>query len=126
MDDIYKNVEEYKPNINNILIVFDMIIDMLNTNILNLIATELFIRGGKLNISPLFITHSYFFALKYIRVSFSQYFMKIPDKWGLQEIAFNYSSDLDFNPVQDGPFWGCSQFLMHNLQWWKLAQLHLT
>ena len=77
MDDIYKNVEEYKPNINNILIVFDMIIDMLNNNIP---ATELFIRGIKLNISPLFITHSYFFALKYIRVNFSQYFMKIPDK----------------------------------------------
>ena len=53
MDDIYKNIEEYNPNKKRkILIVFDdMIADMLSNKKLNLIVTELFIRGKKLNIS---------------------------------------------------------------------------
>ena len=62
MDDIYKNIEEYKPNKKRkILIVFDdMITDMLSNKKLNPIVTELLIRGGKLNISFVFITQSYF------------------------------------------------------------------
>ena len=57
MDDIYKNIEEYNPNKKwKILIVFvDMIADMLS-NKLNLIVTELFIRGRKLSIPLVFIT----------------------------------------------------------------------
>ena len=53
MDDIYKNIEEYNLNKKRkILLVFDdMIADMLNNKKLNLIVTELFIRGIKLNIS---------------------------------------------------------------------------
>ena len=56
-DDIYKNIEEYNPNKKwKILIVFvDMIADMLS-NKLNLIVTELFIRGRKLSIPLVFIT----------------------------------------------------------------------
>ena len=52
MDDIYKNIEEYIPNIKRkMLIVFgDMIVDMLSNKKINLIVTELFIRGRKLNI----------------------------------------------------------------------------
>ena len=43
------------------LIIFDdMIADMLSNKKLNLIATELFIRGRKLNISFVFNTHFYF------------------------------------------------------------------
>ena len=55
MDDIYKNIEEYNPNKKQkILIVFDdMIADMLNNKNLNLIVTELFIRGRKLNRSQI-------------------------------------------------------------------------
>ena len=51
MDDIYKNIEEYNPNKKcKILIVFDdMIADMLSNKKSNLIVTELFIRGRKLN-----------------------------------------------------------------------------
>ena len=53
MDDIYKKVKEYNLNKKRkIFIVFDdMIADMLSNKMLNLIVTELFIRGGKLNIS---------------------------------------------------------------------------
>ena len=53
MHDVYKNIDEYNPyKENKILIVFDdMIADMIHNKKLNLIVTELFIRGRKLNIS---------------------------------------------------------------------------
>ena len=99
MDDIYKNIEEYNPNKKRkILIVFDdMIADMLSNKKLNPIVTELFIRGRKLNISLVFITQSYFAVPKNIRLNSTHYFvMKIPNKRELQQIAFNHSSDIDF------------------------------
>ena len=99
MDDIYKNIEEYNPSKKRkILIVFDdMIADMLSNKKLNPIVTELFIRGRKLNISLVFITQSYFAVPKNIRLNSTHYFvMKIPNKRELQQIAFNHSSDIDF------------------------------
>ena len=99
MDDIYKNIEGYNPNKKRkILIVFDnMIADMLSNKKLNPIVTELFIRGRKLNISLVFITQSYFAVPKNIRLNSTHYFvMKIPNKRELQQIAFNHSSDIDF------------------------------
>ena len=62
MDDIYKNIEGYNPNKERkIIIVFDnMIADMLTNKKLNLVATELFTRGRKLNISLVFNSKSYF------------------------------------------------------------------
>ena len=60
MQDVYKNIEDYNPRKNRkVLIVFDdMIADMINNKKLNLIITELFIRGRKLNISIVFIPQS--------------------------------------------------------------------
>ena len=61
MDDIYKNIEEYKPNKKQkILIVFPNIIaDMLSNKKLNPVVTELFVRGRKLNIFlVLLLSHS--------------------------------------------------------------------
>ena len=51
--DVYKNIEDYIPDKNRkVLIVFDdMIPDMINNKKLNLIVSELFIRGRKSNIS---------------------------------------------------------------------------
>ena len=62
MDNIYKNIEEYNPNKKQkILIVFDdMIAGMVSNKKLNPIVSQLFIRGGKLNISLVLITQSYF------------------------------------------------------------------
>ena len=58
---------------------------------------ELFIRGRKLNISIVFITQSYFAVPRNIRLHSMHYFiMKIPNKRELQQIAFNHSSDNDF------------------------------
>ena len=64
---------------------------------LNLIVTELFIRGRKLNISLVFITQSYFTVPKNIRLNLTHYLvMKIPSKRELLQITFNHSSDIDF------------------------------
>ena len=55
---VYKNIEEYNPNKKRkILIVFDdMMADMLNNKNFNVIVTELFIKGRKLNVALVFIT----------------------------------------------------------------------
>ena len=75
-----------------ILIVFDDIIaDMINNKKLNLIVTELFIRGRKLNISLVFITQSYFKVPKDVRLNSTHFFiMKIPNKRELQQIALSF------------------------------------
>ena len=62
IEDIYKNTEDYNPNIKQKrLIVFDDITTfmLINKNI-NLLVTELCIRGRKLNISFISSTQSYF------------------------------------------------------------------
>ena len=77
------------------MIAFDIIVDMFNNKKLNMVVTELFIRGRKLNISLVFIAQSYFAVAKNIRLNSTHYFiMKLPIKWELQQIAFNYSSDI--------------------------------
>ena len=99
MCDIYKNIEEYNPNEKRkIFIVFDdMITDMLNNKKRNPIVTELFISGRKLNISLVFTSQSCFSVTKNIRLSSRHYFiMKIPNKWELQQMTFNNSSNTDF------------------------------
>ena len=64
------------------LIVFeDIIADVINNKKLNLVVTELFIRGKKLNISLVFITQLYFEVPKDVKISSTQFFiMKIPNK----------------------------------------------
>ena len=93
-----KNIAEYNTNIKrNILIVFDnMIADMLSSNKLNLIVTELFIRGRKLNISLIFITQFYFTVPKNVKLNSTHYFIiNISNKRELLQITFNHSSDID-------------------------------
>ena len=99
MHDAYKNIEDYNPGKKRkVLIVFDdMFADMINNKKLDSIVTELFIRGRKLNISIVFITQSYFKVPKDVRLNSTHFFiMKIPKKRELQQIALNYSSDIDF------------------------------
>ena len=99
MHDVYKNIDNYnKDKANKILIVFDdMIADMINNKKLNLIVTDLFIRGRKLNVSLVFITQSYFKVPKDVRLNTAHFFiMKIPNKRELQQIALNHSSDVDY------------------------------
>ena len=56
----------------------------------------MFIRGRKLNISPVFITQLYFKVSKDVRLNTSYFFIaKIPNKRELQQIAINHSSDIN-------------------------------
>ena len=74
-----------------------MIADMLSNKKLNLIITELLIRGRKLNISLVFITEFYFAVPKNIRLNSTHYFMmKISNKQEFKGIASNNLSDIDF------------------------------
>ena len=77
MLDVYKNIKEYKPSRKcNFWPIFDdMIVDMLSSNKLNAIVTEVFIRERKLNVSPVFITQSYFAVPKNIRLNSKLYFL---------------------------------------------------
>ena len=74
---VYKNIEEYnRNNKRKMLIAFDdMIADMLSNKKLNPIVTELFIRGRKLNTSPVFISQFHFAVPKNIRLNSTCYFM---------------------------------------------------
>ena len=99
MDDIYQDIQEYNPNKNRkVWIVFgDLFLDRLSSKKLNAKVTELFIREKKLNIFLVFITQSYFVVPKSIRLNPTHYLIiKIPNKQELQQIAFNYLSDIDY------------------------------
>ena len=99
MDDIYKNIKEYNLNKNQKILIRldDIIADMLSNKKLNPIVTEIFIRRRKLNMSFVFITQSYFTVPKNIRLNSTHYLvMIIPNKKELQQIAFNHSSDINF------------------------------
>ena len=98
MHDVYKNIDESNLNKENkILIVFDdMIADTIHNKKLNFIITELFIRGRKLKNSVVFITQSCFKVPKDVRLNTSHFFIaKIPNKKEIQQIAINYSSDIN-------------------------------
>ena len=74
-----------------------MIADMPCNKKLNPIVTELFIRCRKLKISLVFITQLYFAVPIIIRLNSTQYFIiNITNKQELQQITFNYSSDIYF------------------------------
>ena len=77
-----------------------MIADMINNKKLNSIVTGLFIRGRTLNVSIVFITQSYLKVPKDVRLNTTHFFViKIPNKRELQQIALNYSSDIDFKDL---------------------------
>ena len=96
---IYENIETYNPNKKRkVLIVIDEpITEMRSNKNLNPIVTKLFIKGKKLNVSLFFIMKSFFCCYKNIILISKHYFvMKIPCKQKLQQIAFNHSTDIDF------------------------------
>ena len=69
------------------------VLKMENNKKLNSVATELFVRGIKLNISLVFIKQSCFKVPKDVA---HFYIMKIPNKREFQQIANNHTSDIDF------------------------------
>ena len=74
-----------------------MIEDIMTNKKFRVIIKELFIRCRKLNISLVFITQSYFFVPKDVRLNSTHYLiMKINNKRELQNIAINHSADIDY------------------------------
>ena len=80
MDEIDKNIEEYNTNNERKILIILLIWLLMYLVIKNLatelfvIATELFIRGRKINIFLVLITQSYFVVPKNIRINFTHYF----------------------------------------------------
>ena len=77
-----QKIEEYDPvKKRKILIIDDMIADMINNKKINTAVTELFIRGRKIEISSVFITHSYYKVPKEVTLSSTHFLiMKVPKK----------------------------------------------
>ena len=73
-----------------------MIADIMSNKKCQAIIKELFVRCRKLNISLVFITQSYFPVPKNVRLNSTHYLiMKINNKRELQNIAINYSADVE-------------------------------
>ena len=99
MDDVYEDIDDYNPNREKKLIVFDdMIAGIMTNKKIQAIIKELFIRCRKLNISLVFITQSSFSVPKDARLNSAHYLiMKINSKKELQNLAINHSADIDYN-----------------------------
>ena len=96
MDDVLDDINNYNKNRDKkALIVFDdMIADIEYSKKFRRI---LFYRARKINVSIVFITHSYFRALKDARLNSTHYIiMKIDNKKELKRIAEQKSGHLDY------------------------------
>ena len=75
----------------------DMIPDIMSNKKFQAVVKELFTGCRKLNIPLVFITQSYFFVSKGVRLNSTRYLiMKICNKKELQKIAINLSADIDY------------------------------
>ena len=99
MDNVLADINNYNKNRDKkVLIVFDeMIADVEYNKNVKRIIKELFYRARKINISIVFITQSYFRALKNARLISTHYIlMKIGNKKELKSIAEEKSGHLDY------------------------------
>ena len=99
MNDVLDDINNYNKNRDKkVLIIFDdMIADIEYNKNFKRIIKELFYRPRKINVSIVFITQSYFRALKDARVNSTHYIlMKIGNKKELKSIAEEKSGNLDY------------------------------
>ena len=99
MDDVLDDINNYNKNRDKkVLIVFDDVIaDIEYNKNFKRIIKELFYRARKINVSIVFITQSYFRALKDARLNSMRYIlMKIGNKKELKKIAEEKSGHLDY------------------------------
>ena len=99
MDDLVDDINNYNKNKDKkVLIVFDdMIADIEYDKNFKRIIKELFYRAHKINVSIVFITQSYFRALKDARLNSTHYILiKIGNKKELKRIAEAKSGHLDY------------------------------
>ena len=100
MDDVYEDIDDYNPSRKrkNLIVFDDMIADIMSNKKFQAIIKELLIRCKILNISLVFITQSYFFVPKDVRLNSIHYLiMKINNRKDLQNIAIDHSADIDYN-----------------------------
>ena len=103
MDDVYSNMDDYNPRRKRKLFIAfdDTIADITINKKFQAIIKELFIRSRKLNKSLVFITTSYFRVSKDIRLNSTNYLIKkIHNRRELQQIAFDYSADIEYKDLQ--------------------------
>ena len=99
MNDVLDDINNFNKNRDKkVLIVFDdMIADIEYNKNFKQIIKELFYRARKINVSIVFITQSYFKALKDARLNSTHYIlMKIGNKKELKRIAEEKSGHLDY------------------------------
>ena len=99
MNDVLDDINNYNKNGDKkVLIVFDdMIADIEYNKNFKRIIKELFYRARKINVSIVFITQSYFRALKNARLNSTHYIiMRINNKKELKRIAEEKSGHLDY------------------------------
>ena len=99
MNDVFDDVNNYNKNrYKKVLIVFDdMVADIEYNKNFKRIIEELFYRARKINVSIVFITQSYFKALKDARLNSTHYIlMRIGNKKELKRIAEEKSGHLDY------------------------------
>ena len=98
MNDVLDDNDNYNKNRDKkVLIVFDdMIADIEYNKNFKRIIKELFYRARKINVSIVFITQSYFRALKDARLNSNYILMKINNKKELKRIAEENSGNLDY------------------------------
>ena len=99
MNDVLDDINKYNKNRDKkVLIVFDdMIADIEYNKNFKRIIKELLYRARKINVSIVFITQSYFRALKDARLNSTHYIlMKISNKKELKRIAEEKSGHLDY------------------------------
>ena len=99
MDDVLDDINNYNKNRDKkVLIVFDdMIADIEYNKNFKRIIKELFYRARKINVSIVFITQSYFRALKDATLNSTFYIlMKIGNKKELKSIAKEKLGNLDY------------------------------
>ena len=96
MDDVYGNIDGFNliRKRKKLIDFDDMIADIMDNRRFQAIIKQLFIRCRKLNISLVFITQSYFFVPKDVRLNSTQYLtMKINNGKELKNIAIDHSAD---------------------------------
>ena len=99
MNDVFENINDYNKKRNKkVLLVFDDVIaDIEHDKNFKKVIKELFYRARKLNVSIVFITQSYFRALKDARLNSTHYVLiKIGNKKELKSIAEQQSGHLDY------------------------------
>ena len=99
MDDVLDDINNYNKNKDKkVLIVYgNMIADIEHNKNFKRIIKEQFYRSRKINVSIVFITQSYFRALKDARLNSTHYMlMKIGNKKELKCIAEEKSGNLDY------------------------------